>query len=752
MVLMVNSKSVGDMTEDDLDVELEIAGEELTLVISQYNGGPMKGEAHDDENEKVSETWRELDKGVFDWRELGPGSMNTQRGSLTARMAPQPSASDRGSDITPKDAEGGAATSDVSKLRRETFRSQQPNHDDHPPTYPHKETATSTNDEQAKTSTKSKSTGDILSHRNGPTLPKKKPDRQAELEKDGVSSCSDMSLIGSGGGTREDSSQAQKIDTSRGSPRGEAGKLIDGGSEAAPGLSLSRIMADFSISTSKKKRNHEEGGHTDGTANAKGTPSTTSTDIRAREVIADWNEEGGDGDDPELGCICGDIHEEPEPVFWLHCDTCESWYNNSVRCLGFDQKAADKLKEWICASCGGKPAIPHEATKKTSNEDEDEDDGDILPIGSRVNVLVGKDLWKGTIHRVGRKHGDVYYRVNLDGNRKATLTTVFSHDIHSLIADSEVDKQDEQTDRCDSPLQRDTGDAEIKRKSTIAFGNDSDSQSEQEPLRKKKKESKMKPPANLSQFKRSSVGEGDSEESEFVITESEALFLSGNIGNQQVHKDLGAESEEQCMTFSGDESQQTEMPLIGGNSGVGGLALDKSNGGTPTAEAQSKAKPSNKPVFETIEEIDEDIIEFKDCGKIERRRIDWDHTPISVGSLVRVADRSAGANGGNKLGGVAKVMGRRGSRAENNLIYDLRYVIGANREFDVSWRYVVLNSAFDSIGSGDGGDNGRSSSRRSRNSKKTCSVTTASSESKSPIKVKLKLSVLPLDKGGIHGY
>ena len=584
-------------------------------------------------------------------------------------------------------------------------------------------------------------------------MPKEKSEHQAESEKDGASSRSDIFPVGADGGTREDSSQAEKIDTSRASPQGNREESTDGGAEAAPGLSLSRIIADFSISTSKKKRKHEEGGHK-GPSDAKGTPSTTSTDIRAREVIAEWNADGGDGDDPELGCICGDIHEEPEPVFWLHCDTCESWYNNSVRCLGFDQEAADKLKEWTCASCGGNPAIPHEGTKKkVSDEDkdnyDDEDDDDILPIGARVNVLVGKDLWKGTIHRVGRKHGDVYYRVHLDGNRKATLTTVFSHDIHGLITEPEVDKQDEQTDRCDSPLTKDADDAGTsKRPSDVAFGgNDSDSESEQEPPPKKMKVGKTEPPANLSKPQKTSVGDEDSEESEFVITESEALFLSGNIGNQKVHGDLGAGSEEQCTSSGGDQSQPLKVD--------GGSTLESSNDDEPPeAKAQNKPKPPKKPIFETIEEIDEDIIEFKDCGKIERRRIDWDHTPISVGSLVRVADRSAGTNGGNKLGGVAKVMGRRGTRSENNLVYDLRYVIGANREFDVSWRYVVPNSAFDSTGSGDGGDNGRNSSRRSRKSKRSHtepSVSENGGES-SPFKVKLKLSTLPLDNGGIYGH
>ena len=384
MVLMVNSKAVGGMTEDDLEVELEISGEELTLVISQYNGGPMKGQALDNETEAVTKTWCELDKGAFDWQELGPGSSskNIQHGSISTQMGPPTAAGrssaeeyGRSSDPTPKDAGGGPAP-DVLKLRRETFRAPS-THNPPPPAKTQKETAPSNPD--------AKKTLSINSHPIGPTLPKEKPEEQARSVKNVTSDCSDMPLAGSGKGIGEDSHQAREIDaredsykfdTSRGIPQGDGEESTDGGAEAAPGLSLSRIMADFSICTSKKKRNSEQGrqkahdGTTKGSSDGKGTPSTTSTDIRAREVIAEWNAEGGDGDDPELGCICGDIHEEPEPVFWLHCDICESWYNNSVRCLGFDQEAADKLKEWTCASCGGNPAIPHEGTKKIPKEDE----------------------------------------------------------------------------------------------------------------------------------------------------------------------------------------------------------------------------------------------------------------------------------------------------------------------------------------------------------------------------------------------
>ena len=74
MILYANSKPVGDMTEDDLAVEMEICGSELLLIVSEYNGCPLEGPALDNSDEDAAITWRELDKGAFDWQEIGPGS------------------------------------------------------------------------------------------------------------------------------------------------------------------------------------------------------------------------------------------------------------------------------------------------------------------------------------------------------------------------------------------------------------------------------------------------------------------------------------------------------------------------------------------------------------------------------------------------------------------------------------------------------------------------------------------------------
>ena len=739
MVLMVNNKTVGGMTEDDLEVELEISGEELILVVSQYNGGPMKGQLHEDESEKAAETWHELDNGAFDWQEMGPGSRAIVP-SAVGRLS-EPNLDVDGTE--PRMASGGETAPDVSKLRRETFRAQA-NHDDHPLASQHNDMPARSGAEERKQSADSESTRLFTSHTNATANSAEKSEQQVEVQSRGASAQN-------AAGFRSGEEYTRRV---RGSSIDEDGDALLGGSQEdgedsandggdVPGLSLSRIMADFAQPKKKRGSNDDDDEENENVAKSppnveKGTPSTSSTDVRAREVIADWNAEGEDGDDPELGCICGAIHAEPEPVFWLHCDTCQSWYNNSVRCVGFDQEAADKMVEWTCPSCGGEPAIPHEGAKKASNPDEEDDElDDALPIGSRVNVVVGKDLWKGTIRKVGKKHGDIYYRVNLDGNRQATLSTVFSYQIHSLIGEAESQKgeREKEIDRCNSLC----SDSVVgsKRSSGVAFRSDDfDDESEERPPKKKPTHTTL-----------TTAADENSEEDEFVITESEALFLSGNdnIGNPQPQTDPGTNFGERSVDI-GSESQLAETQTIGG--GDQPLALEPTRTdttGTPVtltkAKEQKKPKPGKKLVerFETVEEIDENIVEFKDCGKIERRQIDWDHTPISVGSLVRVADRSAGASAGNKLGGIAKVMGRRGNRADNNLVYDVRYVIGGTREFDVSWTYVVLNSVFDSAGGGDDvRSNGRGGSRRSRSSNRP-SVLDPVLPSMTPVFVKIRV-------------
>ena len=110
---------------------------------------------------------------------------------------------------------------------------------------------------------------------------------------------------------------------------------------------------------------------------------------------------------------------------------------------------------------------------------------------------------------------------------------------------------------------------------------------------------------------------------------------------------------------------------------------------TPAAKKR-KAKTTTKR-FETYEDVT-DLIEFPNAdGSVERREIDFDHKPIPVGSLVRVAKRTF--PGSNKYGGVGKVTARNGAREDNNLTYDVVYVLGGV-EKDIHYAYVVLDGAF----------------------------------------------------------
>jgi hypothetical protein len=58
-----------------------------------------------------------------------------------------------------------------------------------------------------------------------------------------------------------------------------------------------------------------------------------------------------DFDNAWLGCVCGAIHGEAVPVFWIQCDSCKSWYNVSPQCVSFTERDAKSLSSWTCWGC-----------------------------------------------------------------------------------------------------------------------------------------------------------------------------------------------------------------------------------------------------------------------------------------------------------------------------------------------------------------------------------------------------------------
>ena len=93
----------------------------------------------------------------------------------------------------------------------------------------------------------------------------------------------------------------------------------------------------------------------------KGTPSTGPDS-------SDEEPEWDDDTNPWLGCVCGETHKSPTPVFWIQCEGCDAWYNCASECVGFNKKKAKEMSSWECPGCA-----PFEADLITEKQPVTED-------------------------------------------------------------------------------------------------------------------------------------------------------------------------------------------------------------------------------------------------------------------------------------------------------------------------------------------------------------------------------------------
>lgn len=621
MILYANNKPVGNMTEDELAVEMEVCGPELLLLVSQYNGNPLKDPALDNNDEDVVNAWREVDKGAFDWQEIGPG---TRHDSSHLRRRSKAA----GSAAPPIDSMQRQVTfhDDTSKGRGHYEADDGGDAIEHQKSSFIGEIAGAAEQETTAYEVITSEQGDDIEHHESSFVGEIAGAAEEEttayegitseqMERETLNICNDLEHDDEAArDTREKESVDPEIDDAVAAvDTREAEGVFDDQSlpidsqqddsrnDKIPGLGIDQIIADFSKPKEARREKVDDLPGDATSANKSAIVETLRSSVKGMDdptgtVVDEENDADRDDysneDDPILGCICGETHEEPIEVFWLQCDECQAWYNNSVQCVGFSEEKAQKMKTWTCVSCGGaqpRPLQPEAREQGERIEAEDDESEASFTIGSRVLVECAGSLYKGTVRRVRKKDFKMEYLIHIDGNRKSTTNWTPSAQIQSLIIDEE--KEDVQ-------------------------------------LNKQK------------------LLEADSQETEEPPHEHETM-----------------------------------------------KSVDAKEHAASKKKKEKRSKP--KPIcFETIEEIDPEVIEFSCTGKIERRRIDRDHSPISAGTLVRVADRSA-TSGPTRQGGVAKVMGRRGSLAERNLVYDVRYMVLNGREFDVSWQYVVPDESFE---------------------------------------------------------
>ena len=53
---------------------------------------------------------------------------------------------------------------------------------------------------------------------------------------------------------------------------------------------------------------------------------------------------------PCMGCICGELHDDRFKKFWLQCESCKSWYDVAQKCIGFGRNKAENIV-WHCEAC-----------------------------------------------------------------------------------------------------------------------------------------------------------------------------------------------------------------------------------------------------------------------------------------------------------------------------------------------------------------------------------------------------------------
>jgi len=121
---------------------------------------------------------------------------------------------------------------------------------------------------------------------------------------------------------------------------------ISAGKESTSlGLNKTNIVNDHRENDTVKFEKQKNNDH-DSESN-EGDSETMDGDESEMDTTVDTEEEAYNG------CVCGKVHPNPIPVFWILCDNCDQWYNVAVGCVGFDAKEAARLKDWQCWNCSG---------------------------------------------------------------------------------------------------------------------------------------------------------------------------------------------------------------------------------------------------------------------------------------------------------------------------------------------------------------------------------------------------------------
>jgi len=321
MIIAVNDKRVGGMTVNGLEIELEISGPVIGLVVSRY-----KHAAEVEEQIRQAEaSYREaIDKALNDNRRLGWVDIGVRAGGESSNLD-----SSRGH--ATNDGRGVAEDGNISVRNHQPYAAEtlEVDHEDH-------QAPGGTNGERSTT-----------------------PASNAE-EQD-----------------REDLQQQNelKLDFESGSHCTSVASRSPTGRRA---WNASGVAAALDCGQNNPKETDDE------TSQA---PPTEDADGHETAVEQDDNSSGN----AKLGCVCGTIHGLEIPVFWIQCESCQSWYNVSADCVGFTVQEAENLPSWTCWGCPSPESSYEEMDISGNQSPSQEKYADIPHLGRLEHAWNGSD-------------------------------------------------------------------------------------------------------------------------------------------------------------------------------------------------------------------------------------------------------------------------------------------------------------------------------------------------------------------------
>lgn len=410
MVLCINGKTVGGMTEFEFQIEMDLCGPSMTLVVSRFDilESAFATDQRNNGLRDLAMDWTDVGAGILFSNKYGCSKANFVNpapylaeqsknyefeGSLTAEQT-SPSMQPKANEFFDQEDNKTQSTDHyhthhhfsninpiiLSRTKKESTTSTSTNEGDHnnlhsPPTKDSIQRENHNFEPVIKNTCEPDHIGDCNGHEGG--LSK----LYSALSNDDASKevCHDRTRVSASGSkntaTKQYGSKTPKrrnIENSYRKPsnpaqaRGpfppkavkRAGRMLDEHSDSSAievegpptGANNTKPICEASEACSFRKENRQGNQFNPKLSNKQSNDDSSHFRIDNKEFAEEESDEN-----PWLGCVCGSTHPHPIRVFWIQCESCESWYNVAEECVGFDEKKAEILDEWFCWAC--KPPV-----------------------------------------------------------------------------------------------------------------------------------------------------------------------------------------------------------------------------------------------------------------------------------------------------------------------------------------------------------------------------------------------------------